>query len=179
VPDIDPYDGYNSRAFGGLITIDGHDNLYVEVESGVQKLSTRGEVLLRIALPLPNQEAFYKAWAIAADSKGCVYLIGNDLLYKLSSTGAVMKVWGSKGSDSERFLSSSRRYGVVVDSHDNVYVADNHFRRLQTFAEDGTFIKSVGTDEYVGDWQLGQVFVIDGSDVLWVAAEHSCEAAAL
>jgi hypothetical protein len=47
--------------------------------------------------------------------------LGRSRVHKVSSTGAHVAVWGSKGTNNGQFISQT---GIAVDSSNNIYVMD-------------------------------------------------------
>ena len=70
-----------------------------------------------------------------------VATLGAVLGFSLGTASAVTYVtsWGSHGSGPGQFAGP---YGVAVDAHGEIYVADTHNSRIEKFTSDGTFVRS-------------------------------------
>jgi sugar lactone lactonase YvrE len=104
-----------------------------------------------------DQPTFVKTWGsfgkeggqfgylqdIAVDSIGNVYVTDSgavDEIYrvqKFTSDGQYITEWGSKGTGNGQFIGPR---GIVIDSENNIYVADKQNFRIQKFSSDGKFI---------------------------------------
>lgn len=113
---------------------------------------------------------------VAFDSLGNIYVTETNTNSEVSWNCRVQKFdsnfnfitkWGTRGSGDGEF---NYPRGIVIDSHDNVYVADIFNHRIQKFTSNGTFIKKWGTLGSA-DGQLNQPFgiAIDGNDNIYVA----------
>ncbi|MFA4889596.1 MAG: NHL repeat-containing protein [Candidatus Omnitrophota bacterium] len=176
------------------ITFDSQNNFYVSTNSKVKKFDQKGTFIMDLKMKIDGLErTSYSPGAIAVDSKDNLYVTNHDYpsssyeycIQKFDKTGTFVKTWGREGMGDGEFAPSYNKYfGIVIDSKDYVYVADNHFRRIQKFDSEGNFIKKwaaleggVVADwplkEKETDWQLGGVFTIDKNDIIYVGHEHS------
>jgi len=79
-------------------------------------------------------------WAVADYSRHCVYIFDNE--------DQLVSKFGSKGSNNSQF---SYLCAVTFDSHNHLYVADNH--RVQKFDTNGNYLLQFGS-EGTSDGQL-------------------------
>ena len=92
---------------------------------------------------------FKKPTGLAFDSKGNILVsdYGNHLIRKIDTVGNVSTIAGTanvSGSDDRQGIQAkfNQPYGIVVDSSDNIYVADysnNLIRKIDTFGNVTTF----------------------------------------
>ena len=94
---------------------------------------------------------------VATDDSGNIYVAdtGNNRIQKFLENGAVI-TWGIKGNDSQINKGSSDAefdspYGIAVDSHGFVYVADTGNNRIQKFTNNGTFLAEWGSFVHISD----------------------------
>jgi DNA-binding beta-propeller fold protein YncE len=59
-----------------------------------------------------------------------------------ASAATFVRSWGSHGSGHGQF---AYPFGVAVDAHGHVYVADNNNRRIEKFTADGAFLTAWGS----------------------------------
>jgi DNA-binding beta-propeller fold protein YncE len=79
---------------------------------------------------------------IAADARGNVYVAdGNHRVQKFDHQGAWLMSWGSGGTGDGQFRDP---FGVAVDQHGDVYVADTFNHRIQKFDPQGRFLAAWG-----------------------------------
>ncbi len=83
--------------------------------------------------------SFNTPGCIKVDSKGDVYVADtlNHRIQKFSSTGHLVKEWGTRGDEDGQFESPM---GIALDADGFVYVADTYNSRIQKFTLDGDYI---------------------------------------
>jgi len=109
---------------------------------------------------------------IAIDSQSNVYVTDSgarDEIYrvqKFSSNGGFISEWGSMGTEHGQFIRPSH---IVIDSEDNVYVADMQNYRLQKFSSDGEFITTWGKNE-IKKYRFGNIsgLAVDSFNYIYV-----------
>jgi DNA-binding beta-propeller fold protein YncE len=120
---------------GGFIdtfTLEDLSQKAQEKESAVPAVDTDGSFALMI-VPEKTDRHLY----ISADVEGNVYVLDQDTIHKLSSSGEILS----------RFAGPSRldkATGIAVDDAGNVYVADTGNHRISKFSPDGKFLFSFG-----------------------------------
>ncbi|MHB9004043.1 MAG: OmpL47-type beta-barrel domain-containing protein [Coriobacteriia bacterium] len=106
---------------------------------------------------------------IALAPSGDVYVAdtSNSRVKRMSSAGAVLSVWGSRGMAAGQFREPE---GVVVLSTGRVVVADTDNNRLQLFEADGTYVATWGSAGS-GPGQLSAPcgLAVDASNNVYVA----------
>lgn len=86
----------------------------------------------------PNHDIFRKPYGVAIDHHNNVYVSDNgDSVIKLSPSGAVLATWGTPGTYGANRGQFDGASSLVVDSQDNVYVADVDNSRVQIFSPSG------------------------------------------
>jgi sugar lactone lactonase YvrE len=81
---------------------------------------------------------------VAQDSQGNYYIseYGElDRIHKYSRDGKLIKEWGGHGREPGEFL---RPQSMVIDEHDQIWVADSCNHRIQVFDTEGNFLRMWG-----------------------------------
>lgn len=163
------------------IAFDSKDNFYVTDSGDIKKYDKQGNF---VSVFKQSSGDFY-ADDIAIDSADNIFVTdgSNYCVHKLNKSAALIKSWGSQGVGENQFYPSydnfRKRYvmGIVVDSKNNVYVADNHYSRIQNFDSDGKFIKQIriieSIDFHLVNEQRGEIFAIDSKDVIYIGHNYS------
>jgi sugar lactone lactonase YvrE len=183
----------------GLV-LDSSGNLYV-ADTGldkIRKISPNGDVS---TIAGDGQEGFadcnfgscarfYQPQGIAIDSKGNLYVsdAGNQRIRKITPAGWVTTFAGSGFAGYADGLAETSMFsspmGIVVDSKDNVYVADQNNRVIRKITQAGVVSTVAGKPGYVGNsnglgsqatFFLPSGLAIDQNDNLYVAdySNHS------
>lgn len=98
--------------------------------------------------------------AVAPDGSIYVADTGSSRIIRFDASGEVVTTWGSRTPDGQVATAPgtfTEPWGVAVDAHGNVYVADTWNHRVQKLDADGNFLMEWG--------QAGQLS--DGPDRLW------------
>jgi uncharacterized protein (TIGR03663 family) len=87
---------------------------------------------------------------IAVAEDGTLYVVdsGNHRIQHLETNGTVLDVWGTYGDINQLDAPGgtfNQPWGIAVDPHGDVYVADTWNHRIQVFSSDGEFITMFGT----------------------------------
>lgn len=92
---------------------------------------------------------FLGAWGraeadgIGAAPDGTIYVVGDDLVTKHTSTGVLLTSWGGTGSGPGQFRFP---LDVVVDAAGFVYVTELNNHRVQKFTAEGAYVTEWGGD---------------------------------
>ena len=113
---------------------------------------------------------------VATDDNGNIYVAdtGNNRIQKFLENGAVI-TWGIKGNDTQINKGRSAAefdspFGIAVDSHGFVYVADTGNNRIQKFTNNGTFLAKWGTfGTSSGQLYLPRGIAVDSQGFVYVA----------
>jgi DNA-binding beta-propeller fold protein YncE len=152
------------------VKVDPQDNIWVvdEGSSMIIKFDPEGRVLMTMgrkpeavnnparaeAPPAPGSGAgvpgdnFNGPSDVAWDAAGDIFVADgsrNSRVAKFDKNGVFIKSWGTRGTAPGQF---NVPHSIVVDSKDNVYVADRGNKRIQVFDTDGnpkTQYTNVGT----------------------------------
>ena len=112
---------------------------------------------------------------IAADHLGNLYVSDSDhaQVVEYSSTGTLVRQWGSFGNGPGQFSSPWSLGGIAVGHDGNVYVVDSGNYRVQVFSPDGVYLSQFGSQgtgpgQFAGPYgiaidALGNVYVSDPS----------------
>ncbi len=140
------------------VRVDPQDNVWVVDEGSnmVIKFDPEGRVLMTLgrkpeAIDNPARPAAPNAPAralfpgdsfngpsdVAWDAAGDIFVADGNIpsrIAKFDKNGAFIKTWGGRGDAPGQF---STPHSIVVDSKDNLYVADRGNKRIQVFDTDG------------------------------------------
>jgi DNA-binding beta-propeller fold protein YncE len=114
---------------------------------------------------------------LATDIQGNLYVLdaGNHRIQVFDANGRFVTMWGKQGSAPGEFnflrADGNKIGAVVLDSYENIYVADNANQRMQKFDNRGVFLMEWGSHG-TGDGQFlspvgvavdlqGNIYVID------------------
>ncbi len=94
--------------------------------------------------------------AVRVDSHGFVYVLGNNTVIKLSSTGQQLAQWGSFAFAQDLF----------IDAYDNVFITNTGAGRVEKYSKDGQLLTMFGsgilnTPHGSGVDRRGRVYVAD------------------
>ncbi|HUB67132.1 MAG TPA: NHL repeat-containing protein [Candidatus Methylacidiphilales bacterium] len=143
------------------IAIDGHDNIYVADTDGhiIRKITPDGMVKTLAGVPynagfsdgMGSQARFNYPYGIAVSRDGTVYVAdtNNQVIRKITPDGMVKTIAGrlgiKGGSDGPGHSASfNRPFGLAVDDHGNVYVADASNCAIRKITPDGTVTTFAG-----------------------------------
>jgi DNA-binding beta-propeller fold protein YncE len=125
------------------------DDLVYCVDDGshaMYKFSPEGKLLMTIGTPNSpapkwSGKPFHRPTHVAVSPRsGDLYITdgyGNSSVHKYSADGRHLLTWGSPGIDPGQFILP---HNIVIDSDDNIYVADRECHRIQVFDANGKFI---------------------------------------
>ncbi len=140
------------------VRVDREDNVWVVDEGAnmVIKFDPQGHVLMTLGRkpeaienpvrpPSPNAgkgmgfpgDNFNGPSDVAWDSAGDIFVADGTVpsrVAKFDKNGAFIKTWGGRGDGPGQF---STPHSIVVDSKDNLYIADRGNKRIQVFDTDG------------------------------------------
>ena len=89
-----------------------------------------------------NEQAYALPTDVAAGAGGQLFVVdgGNNRIVSIDETGAVVSAFGSQGRGDAEL---DGPVGIGIDGKGRVHVADRGNRRIQVFAEDGTYLYPV------------------------------------
>ncbi|MCK4431448.1 MAG: NHL repeat-containing protein [Candidatus Aminicenantes bacterium] len=92
---------------------------------------------------------FYRAWNIAVDKEGNIYVSdgGNHRIQKFDSDGNYLQTIGRKGQGPGEFESPSN---LFLDFEGNIHVLDR--RKIVKFSPEGKFLKNINLQSFVTDF---------------------------
>jgi sugar lactone lactonase YvrE len=144
------------------MTVDSNDNLYV-ADAGnhnIRKITSSG-VVTTFAGSITGTSGssngtgtaatFNQPASLAFDSTGNLFVseFGNHMIRKITSSGAVTTFAGSTSSGSADGTGTSASFnkplGIVIDSLDSVYVADQHNHMVRKITSSGVVTTIIGT----------------------------------
>lgn len=107
-----------------------------ERERAVAAVDMDGKFALMIVPEKTDRDLY-----ISADTQGNIYVLDQDSIYKLNSSGEVLLQFAERGSGPGQLDKAS---DIAVDEKGNVYVADTGNHRISKFSPDGKFLLSFG-----------------------------------
>jgi sugar lactone lactonase YvrE len=119
-----------------------------------------------------TESLFAQPEGIALDSHNNLYVAdtGSDRVLKLSSSGSLLRSWGSRGSAPSQFQNPA---GVAVDKRGNIYVADTSNNRVQKLSPQGRFLTQWGgLGLNNGQLALPRGIAVDASGHVWVSDDY-------
>jgi DNA-binding beta-propeller fold protein YncE len=152
--EMNPSNNPQSPLYPRHIAFDSNNNFYVvDSAQSVVQFDKNGNYIQSLIFPtnFPLPIAPYDI-AISAANEIYITDVNNFKIHKFDQNGNYLLSWGSKGLGDGQFDSQSFKVGIVVDRLDgNVYVADNHYERIQRFDPQGNFVDSFCAGELVAD----------------------------
>jgi len=109
----------------------------------ILKFSARGVLLSDWGPSVLRQAGMYVLAGLTTDRQGNLYASDalNNRLYKLSSTGRLLARWKVNELHSpSSHRTSAEPYGIAVDSHGEIYVADVGDQALKKLSPDGKYL---------------------------------------
>jgi DNA-binding beta-propeller fold protein YncE len=128
------------------VAIDRQGNVFVITGSSrnhVLKFSAHGVLLSDWGPSVLRQAGMYVLAGLTTDRQGNLYASDalNNRLYKLSSTGRLLARWKVNELHSpSSHRTSAEPYGIAVDSHGEIYVADVGDQALKKLSPDGKYL---------------------------------------
>ena len=138
---------FSERTHG--IHIGPDDTVYC-VDDGlhtVQKFTSDGRLLMTLGSPRQPSpkwggQPFNRPTHVAVSpATGDLYIsdgYGNCRIHKFDTDGKHILSWGGPGSDPGQFI---RPHNVVIDTDDNIYIADRENHRIQVFDSEGNVLR--------------------------------------
>ncbi len=102
----------------------------------VPAIDTEGNFALLVTKPETERRLY-----ICVDSSENLFILDQDKIYKIDTSGQLIKIFGEHGDGKGQMDSAT---GLTVDSKGNIYVADSGNSRFLKFNSDGEFIGSFG-----------------------------------
>ncbi len=163
--------GENPGMFHIPVSINSNQNgeLFVgdAEKKSIQLFDIKGIYKDKIDSSLLQGASFSGIRALAFDSEDNMFAVSTDnKILKYSNIGEFVNFFGSRGSTEGWFNKPS---GIVIDSKNDIYVADTDNHRIQKFDSNGNFLVSWGT-EGTGQGQFEEPvgLVIDKADNIYV-----------
>ena len=112
----------------------------------IQKFTPEGRLLTTLGTPTQPSpiwrgQPFNRPTHVAVSpATGDLYIsdgYGNCRIHKFSPDGRHILSWGEPGIDPGQFI---RPHNVVIDTDDNIYIADRENHRIQVFDSNGRFL---------------------------------------
>jgi DNA-binding beta-propeller fold protein YncE len=147
-------------------------DLHFDDNGGTIKKFTEDGTFVTKWNPLKSNGPFANPQAVAVDSENHVYVTTNDgdeefRVRKFTSDGTFITEWGRYGEGIGEFYAP---FGIAVDAHDRVYVADSWNSRIQVFTSTGTFITAFGREgEDPGEIYSAYDVAVDAAGNVYVA----------
>lgn len=154
-------------------TIEDMTKKAIEIEGAIPALDTDGNFALMI-VPEKTDRTLY----ISVDMTGNIYVLDQDYIFKISSTGEFLQRFGGPGQ-------LNNATDIDVDGKGNIYVADTRASRIVKFSPDGEFLLSFGkmgdsNGRFTGDLSVttawdGTILVSDSAKyekILKTALKH-------
>lgn len=160
----------------GAIAVDAEANVYVMDANNhrIQKFSGAGAVIDRWPATYARDlsgHPFLAPVAVAAGLGDAMYVVDENTIVKMNSTGGIPEVWGSGGAGDGEFNFPA---GVGSDRFGNVYVADRGNNRIQKLTSSGVFVTKWGSEGgAIGQFSspasvatdpAGDVYVVDNGN---------------
>jgi sugar lactone lactonase YvrE len=151
----------NSASFGSAIgiTLDDNENIYIAEDTRIRKISPNGVVttlagsLVGFENGPGSQAKFYSPYGLAVDSDGNVYVgdRSNRRIRKITPAGIVSTFAGSGIDGSTDGNATTARfgtpYGVALDAHGNLFVADPGNHRIRKITPGGVVSTLAGSSQ--------------------------------
>jgi tripartite motif-containing protein 71 len=158
---------------GAAVAIDRTGNVYLTVNSSIQKFTSGGIYLSQYGGGQgTGNDQFMDPTGIAIDNLGNVFVVDyvNNCVEKFDNNGTYLTQWGgSVGSDSRGNGQLFLPTGIAVDNSGNVFVADTDNQRIQMFSNEGTYITQFGDDGGTAQLYAPRDVAIDNQGNAYVA----------
>jgi DNA-binding beta-propeller fold protein YncE len=151
--------------FVATFTLEDLSQKAVGKESAVPAVDTDGSFALMI-LPEKRDRQLY----LAADTAGNIYILDQDTIYKLSSSGEILAHFAEPGGGPGQLDNVT---DIAVDTKGNVYVADTGNHRISKFSSDGKFLLSFGGRGDTDGRLTGELRVTAASDGTVLVADSA------
>lgn len=136
-----------------------------EKENAIPAVDTDGNFALMI-VPQKTDRQLY----IAADAAGNLYVLDQNVIHKLSSTGEILARFAKPGGGHGQL---DKATGIAADADGNIYVADTGNHRIVKFASDGKFLLSFGKKGHRDGHLSGKLYVMTASDGTVLVADSA------
>jgi len=138
------------------LAVDGSGNVYVadRMNHKIRKITASGEVTtfagsIEGYFDGTGAEAkFANLSAVAVDASGYVYVTDNNMIRKITPSGAVTTLAGSTGGFANGSGNAAQFYspeGLAVDASGNIYVGDFHNNKVRMITPSGEVTTYAGT----------------------------------
>jgi len=153
--------------FIASFTLDNLSQKANEKERAVAAVDMDGKFALMIIPEKPKRNLL-----ISADLDGNVYVLDQDFIYKMNSSGEVLLRFAGSGGGPGQLDGAT---DIDVDEEGNVYVADTGNNRIAKFSPDGKFLLSFGRKgdsdgQFTGDLYIAVAW--DGTTLVADSAKY-------
>ena len=151
--------------FVATFTLEDLSKKAEEKERAAPAVDTDGNFALMI-VPQKSDRQLY----ISADAESNLYVLDQDMIYRLSSTGEILTRVAEPGGGRGQLDKST---DIDVDAKGNIYIADTGNHRIVKFAPDGSFLLSFGEEGETDGRLTGKLHITAASDNTVLVADSS------
>ncbi len=151
--------------FVASFTLEDLSQKVKQKESAVPAVDTDGNFALMIMPEKPDRQLY-----ISADAGEHVYVLDQDTIYKMNSSGDVLLKFAERGSGPGQLYEAN---GMSLDNNGNVYVADTGNHRISKFSPDGRFLLSFGKEGDSDGQMTGDIYVTAALDGTVLVADST------
>jgi len=114
---------------------------------------------------------FYLSCGVTINSKGDIYVCGDNRIQIFDSEGKFISTFGSNGNGNGKF---DHPKGIMINSKGNIIVHDRRNHRIQIFDSEGNFISTFGSyGDGIGQFKLPDGICIDKNDNIYVYESYN------
>jgi DNA-binding beta-propeller fold protein YncE len=137
----------SDSSFIDTFTLENLSKKAIKKENAVPAIDPDGKFSLMI-VPEKTDRKIY----ISVDPKGNIYVLDQDTIYKLDSTGEVLMKFPEPGQ-------LRKATDIEVDSSGNIYIADTGSHRVVKYSSDGKLMLSFGREGEADGEFMGEIYV--------------------
>ncbi len=147
--------------YAATFTLEDLSQKAAEIERASPAVDTDGNFALMI-VPQKTDRQLY----VCADTEGNIYILDQDTIYKLSSSGEILARFAGPGQ-------LDKATDIAVDARGSIYVADTGNHRVAKFSPDGEFLLSFGERGEANGQLTGTLYVTAASDGTVLVADSA------